>query len=370
MKPKRTALKPTRNPLFLAAMLGLAPLPLIAGVDDVDAPPFDRSQLAFFQPLPPHAGKDGQAPDEKMVTLGRQLFFESRISLNGEMSCNSCHTLDAYGVDHRPFSPGVKGELGGRNSPTVYNAAFHLAQFWDGRAADVEEQAKGPILNPVEMAMPAGGDVETILRSIPGYVASFGQAFPGENEPVNYDNLGRAIGAFERTLTTPGRFDKFLAGDDAALAAGEKQGLAVFVRTGCVACHSGPALGGHLYQKLGVVKPWPHLKDEGRSAVTGNEAEKFFFKVPSLRNIAETAPFFHDGSTPALGDAVTMMAEHQLGQKLSKPDADAIVAFLKALTGDLPKERIAKPELPADGAETPALMRALREKAVPTPPEG
>ncbi len=290
---------------------------------------------------------------EEKIALGRMLYYDTRFSKNHDLSCNSCHDLARWGVDAEATSPGHKKQRGDRNSPTVYNAAGHIAQFWDGREPDVEAQAKGPVLNPVEMAMPDEGRVLETIKSMPEYVAAFQKAFPDDAEPVTYDNFGKAIGAFERRLLTPGRFDAFLKGDDDALTDAEKKGLNLFVSTGCTTCHTGAYLGGHMYQKAGLVKPWPNEKDIGRAKVTGNDAEKFFFKVPSLRNIAKTGPYFHDGSVASLPEAVKMMAEYQLGKQLGDEDTQAIVTFLEALTGELPTDYIAKPELPASTDQTP-----------------
>lgn len=280
------------------------------------------------------------------------LFFDKRFSKNHDISCNSCHGLDTFGVDNQQFSPGHKKQLGGRNAPTVYNAALHIAQFWDGRAKDVEEQAKGPVLNPVEMAMPDEASVLKVINSIPEYVDAFKKAFPGDSA-VSYDNFGKAIGAFERKLVTPSKFDKFLAGDSAALSNAEKKGLNTFIEVGCFSCHNGPALGGNMYQKLGLVKAWPELKDLGRSAVTKNDAEKYFFKVPSLRNIEKTGPYLHDGSEKDLGALVSKMAEYQLAKKLTDDQVASIVTFLKTLTGTPDAEYIKEPKLPASTASTP-----------------
>jgi cytochrome c peroxidase len=260
--------------------------------------------------------------------------------------------LDKFGVDGEPTSPGHKGARGERNSPTVYNAALHLAQFWDGRAADVEEQAKGPVLNPVEMAMTSEAVVVSTIRSIPGYAEPFAKAFPGEESPITYDNIAIAIGAFERTLVTPGRFDAYLKGDGSALTAAEIEGAKVFVQTGCTTCHMGPLLGGQMYQKLGLVKPYDN-PDTGRFQVTNNEADKQVFKVPSLRNISKTAPYYHDGHVATLPEAVKLMASHQLGRDLTDEDTSKIVTFLDALTGELPKDRIVAPKLPESGPDTP-----------------
>lgn len=316
------------------------------------APALDKTLLGAFAPLP--EGYGVEAPSAAQVDLGRQLYFDERLSKNQDVSCNSCHDLARYGVDGEKTSPGHKAQRGGRNSPTVYNAAGHFAQFWDGRAKDVEEQALGPILNPVEMAMPDEASVLRVVRSIPGYVEAFQKAFPGQKDPVTYANLGVAIGAFERGLVTPGRFDKLLAGDASALTAAEQKGLQTFVSTGCAACHAGSLVGGAMYQKLGLVKPWPNVDDKGRSAITNNDAEAFFFKVPSLRNVAKTGPWFHDGSVGTLEEAVKLMASHQLGRELTDEATAEIVTFLGALTGELPTAYIEEPTLPPSGPQTPA----------------
>lgn len=300
---------------------------------------------SLFQALPAEMSSPTNPVTEAKIYLGRMLYFDPRLSLDQDLSCNSCHGLDTYGVDNQPTSPGHKGQRGSRNSPTAYNAALHVAQFWDGRAADVEAQAKGPVLNPIEMAMPDEATVVARLRAVPGYLAAFQAAFPGEADPISYDNMARAIGAFERRLVTPSPFDRFLAGDAAALDAAQLKGLQVFLDTGCAACHNGAGIGGGQFQKLGVVKAYP-TTDQGRVAVTGNEADRLVFKVPSLRNIDKTGPYFHDGQVTALPQAVQLMAEHQLGRTLSDADAQAIVDFLGSLTGPLPTDYIKPPVLP------------------------
>lgn len=312
-----------------------------------------RANQALFKPLPKDMSTPERPVEAARVALGRQLYFDTRLSKNHDIACNSCHQLDKYGVDNEPTSPGHKQVRGDRNSPTVYNAALHIAQFWDGRAADVEEQAKGPVLNGVEMAMPDEDYVLKVLKSIPGYETSFKAAFPKEEAPITYDNMATAIGAFERGLVTPSRWDKFLAGDDKALSEQELKGFNTFVDLGCHACHNGAAVGGASYQKLGAVKPWPNQADEGRSKITEDEKDKMFFKVPSLRNIEKTGPYFHDGKTASLEEAVKMMASHQLGKELTEPQMGDLMAWLKALTGELPTDYIAKPELPESGPETP-----------------
>jgi cytochrome c peroxidase len=316
------------------------------------APSLEEQAKAVFKPLPKaFESKDNPITKEK-VALGRQLFFEVRLSKNHDVSCNSCHDLAKYGVDGAPFSTGHKKQLGGRNAPTVYNAGDHIAQFWDGRAATLEDQAKGPVLNPVEMAMKDDASVVAVIESIPGYLPMFKKAFPGEEKPITYDNIAKAIGAFERTLVTPSKLDKFIEGDSKALNDAEKAGLAKFMEVGCTACHMGEGVGAGMYQKLGLVKPVPGLKDNGRFEATKKDADKGFFKVPSLRNIEKTGPYLHDGSVKTLEEAVTFMANYQLGKELKKEEVDSIVTFLKALTGPLPKDVKAPKPLPS-GKSTP-----------------
>lgn len=332
---------------ILALTFGLSAASAFAQVD------MSEAFLPMFQPLPASApAPDNELTDAK-IDLGRMLYYETRISKGGAMSCNSCHKLDAYGQDNLPFSPGHEGKLGGRSSPSTYNAAIHIAQFWDGRAPSVEEQAKGPVLNPVEMGAPSEEFVVKVLKSMPGYVEAFKAAFPGEADPVNYNNFGKAVGAFERKLLTPSNWDTFLKGDKAALTAEEKKGFATFAKTGCVTCHNGPGVGGMMYQKLGLVKSWPGLTDNGRADVTKNDGEKGFFKVPSLRNVTETAPYLHDGSVKTIEEMVKMMAEYQLGKQLADDEVTSIVTFLKALKGDIPTEYIKAPKLPESTADTP-----------------
>jgi len=316
------------------------------------APSLEEQAKALFKPLPKtFESKDNPITKEK-VELGRLLYFDVRLSKNHDVSCNSCHDLAKYGVDGEPTSTGHKKQKGGRNAPTVYNAGNHLAQFWDGRAATLEDQAKGPVLNPIEMAMKDEASVVAVLESIPGYLPLFKKVFPGQDKPITYDNMAKAIGAFERTLATPSKLDKFLEGDAKALSDAEKAGLAKFMEVGCTACHMGEGVGGGMYQKLGLVKAVPGLKDNGRFDVTRKDADKFFFKVPSLRNIEKTAPYLHDGSLKTLEETVAFMGTYQLGKELKKEEVDSIVTFLKALTGPLPKDVKAPKALPS-GKATP-----------------
>lgn len=281
-----------------------------------------------FAPLP--AVSTSQTNDAK-VKLGKKLYLDPKLSINDTISCNSCHGLDTFGVDNNPVSSGHDGSKGERNSPTVYNAALHFLQFWDGRAKDVEEQALGPILNPIEMGMPAEEDVVNKLKKDKEYTALFKAAFPEERDPLTYQNIGQAIGAFERTLLTPSRFDDFLKGSENSLNDAEVRGFKAFVENGCTVCHNGVGLGGNSFQKLGLVIPY-ETKDKGKAEVTKNAADNYFFKVPSLRNITKTAPYFHDGSVKDLKEAIRLMAKHQLGKDLTAEDIESIATFLQSLT--------------------------------------
>lgn len=284
----------------------------------------------FFEPLP-----ESIIDEEKnaaLIKLGKKLYLDPRLSVNDKISCNSCHDLNNYGVDNEPTSPGHEGKRGGRNSPTTMNAALHIAQFWDGRASDVEEQALGPILNPVEMGIPNKGSVVQKIQAIDEYQVLFAEAFSESKHPFNYNNIGKAIGAFERTLLTPSRFDDFLNGDEDALNRSEKKGLKKFMSMGCANCHNGVAIGGNSYKKIGLVEPY-ETEDMGRYEVTGLESDKKVFKVPSLRNIAQTGPYFHDGSVKSLDEAIKLMAKHQLGQDVGHGFVKHVKAFLGSLTG-------------------------------------
>lgn len=275
-------------------------------------------------------GSDKDTAD--LVSLGEKLYFDNRLSVNDSQSCNSCHNVKDKkgGVDNKPTSAGAFGKNGDRNSPTVLNAGFHIAQFWDGRAATLADQAKGPILNPGEMAMPSEKAVIEKLSKTE-YPELFAKAFPEEKEKLTYDNLAKAIAAFERTLKTSDRFDDWLKGDLKALSPAEEKGLATFIEVGCVGCHYGATLGGTSYRKLGERNEYK-TQDLGRYNVTKNEAEKFFFKVPSLRNILLTGPYFHDGSIATIEDAVKKMGYHQLNKELSDEEVKSIVTFFGALT--------------------------------------
>lgn len=308
--------------------------------------PVSPAELRLFAPLPAVMAPSGMERTPAQIALGRRLFHESVLSNGHDLSCNTCHALNGYGADGRKVSFGDLGHAGDRNAPSVYNAAGQVAQFWDGRSPNVEEQAKGPILNPHEMAMPDSSAVLAHMRSSADYRAAFAAAFPAEREPINYENVGKAIGAFERGLVTPSRWDRYLAGDHRALSADEQRGLATFIRVGCVSCHNGPYVGGLLFRKLGAVKPWPTAKDSGRYLVTKDPADLFVFKVPSLRNVDKTAPYFHDGSVASLDSAIRLMGHHQLGVDLSDAQVKDIHTWLSSLTGELPAAYIAQPPRP------------------------
>lgn len=294
----------------------------------------DRTKLAAFQPLPDNFFIAGKEPSPDLVLLGRRLFFETQLSADANMSCSTCHNVAKDGADEHKFSPGHKMHPVGRNSPTVFNAAGQVAQFWDGRAATVEEQALGPILAAGEMAMPDAETVVSVLKEDPTYVAEFTRAFPGEKEPLTFQNVGVAIGAYERTLATPSKWDEFLKGDDAALTDDEKRGLNTFIEVGCTGCHNGALLGGNNYMKLGLVRPWPNQSDVGRVAVTKNSSDSMVFKVAQLRNVTETGPYFHDASAASLGEAISLMGQHQLGKELTPEQVLDIADFLGSTKGN------------------------------------
>jgi len=309
----------------------------------------DKDLLAkaqmFFQPLPDNAPKDNNALTPEKIALGKKLYYDKRLSKNETISCNDCHNLETYGVDNEATSKGDDGEFGDRNSPTVLNAALHFVQFWDGRAEDVEEQAGGPVLNPIEMGIPDEDFLIERLSKIDEYGQMYANAFPGEDKPLSYVNTQKAIGAFERTLLTPSPFDDFLNGDYSALSDDQKAGLKSFMEVGCTTCHTGSLLGGNMYHKFGLFSDyWEHTGsekvDEGRFAETGNEVDKFMFKVPSLRNVEKTFPYYHDGSVDNMNEAIQIMAITQLNKDLTDIEVKNIGEFLKSLTGEIPKEAL------------------------------
>ncbi|MCX8086167.1 MAG: cytochrome-c peroxidase [Rhodocyclaceae bacterium] len=329
-----------KTPLFVAGVVLIATLLL-----GLIAPP-----LQPVVPAQPVASESGSAASGDIVTplpeppalpaakvaLGERLFKEPRLSRDNSLACASCHRLEAGGVDHRPVSIGVGGAVGNINAPTVFNSALQFAQFWDGRAATLEEQAAGPVHNPVEMAS-NWEQVIAKLSADEGYRQAFAALYP---DGITAANIVDAIATFERTLITPNaRFDRFLRGEQEALTALELKGWQRFRELGCASCHQGRLLGGNMFQKFGVLRDYFSGRpitaaDLGRYNVTRREEDRHVFKVPSLRNVALTAPYFHDASAADLPQAVAVMGRHQLGRDLSHEDIEAIVAFLHTLTGE------------------------------------
>jgi cytochrome c peroxidase len=309
-----------------------------------------------FKPVPATPPTlTGNAATPEKIELGKMLYFDPRLSASHAISCNSCHNVGLGGVDAEETSIGHHWQRGGRNAPTVLNAVFNTAQFWDGRAKDLEAQAGGPMVNPIEMASPKAHVAEQ-LAAIPGYIAAFKAAFPGEANPVTLANAQKVIAVFEATLITPNApFDKYLKGDAAALSAKQKSGLKLFMDKGCAACHNGINVGGGMYTPFGVVeKPDASLlppDDKGRFAVTKSPGDEYVYKVPTLRNIALTAPYFHTGKAWDLRQAIAVMGSSQLGAQLSDDETDRIAVFLESLTGEQPK--IVYPLLPPGVAATP-----------------
>ncbi|QLE85317.1 MULTISPECIES: cytochrome-c peroxidase [Shewanella] len=320
----------------------LTPISLAILASVITAPAVAKEPISIIEPV--------KITQPEKVELGKMLFFEPRLSASGFISCNSCHNLSTGGVDALPTSIGHNWQEGPINSPTVLNAEYNLAQFWDGRAKDLQEQAAGPIANPGEMAHTHSVAVETI-DSIPEYQQRFAAIYGKDS--VNLENLTDAIAEFEKTLVTPNSpFDQYLQGDKKAISDQAKNGYQLFKDRGCTSCHNGPAVGGTMYMKMGLVKPF-HTDNpaEGRIAVTGHEHDRMVFKVPTLRNIELTYPYFHDGATWTLEEAVNTMSDIQLGQQLSEQETADMVAFLKTLTGDQPQ--IVLPILPPSNANTP-----------------
>ena len=327
----------------------------------ISGPSFAADELmkaaqAQFKPIPATApALPGNPTTPAKLELGKMLYFDPRLSASHAISCNSCHDIGLGGVDVQETSIGHHWQRGGRNAPTVFNAVFNTAQFWDGRAKDLEAQAGGPMVNPVEMASPTAHVAEQ-LAATPGYVTAFHAAFPATASPVTLENAQRAIAVFEATLITPNApFDKYLNGDAAALSAAQKSGLKLFIDKGCAACHNGINIGGGRYAPFGVVeKPGASFlppEDRGRFMVTKTASDEYVFKVPTLRNIALTAPYFHTGKCWDLRQAVAVMGTSQLGAHLTEEEIDRITLFLNSLTGEQPK--VLYPQLPPAVAATP-----------------
>ena len=350
--------------LALGAAAALAPggfRPRLDRAGDDPARQLHRLALTYLPPVQIPA-PPSTTEHKARIELGRRLYFEPALSVNRSVSCNTCHPLDhfgagvgdvngavgdgcnvchlmdQFGMDGKPTSPGHDGRSGGRNTPSVYNAALHVAQFWDGRAATLEEQAGMSILDPLEMGMPDRAAVEERLREAGTYADLFAAAFPGADAGMTFSNATRAIAAFEATLITPSRFDRYAAGDLDALTPTELRGLSNFLELGCIPCHSGDSAGGKMYEPFGIFARYWDLTgspvpDEGRARATGRASDRHYFKVPSLRNVARTAPYFHDGSVEKLDDAVRIMGRAQLGVILTDGQVEDLVAFLKTLGG-------------------------------------
>lgn len=346
----------------LSVTISMAALNITWAADTIDVDTLQETAKNIFQPLPDEAKMNEANPitSKALIALGQKLYFEPRLSASRNISCNTCHNLSSYGVDNASFSLGVGAQAGGRNSPTVLNAALNASQFWDGRAHNVEEQAGGPLLNPVEMALPDEKTAVERIAEVPGYVSEFKEVFG--DEEVSFNRITAAIGAFERTLLTPSPFDAFLAGDKNALNEQQIRGLNLFVNRGCISCHAGVNLGGEHFQKFGLVEG-PYWKftgsaaqDEGRFQVTQAENDRFLFRVPTLRNVERTYPYFHDGSVYSLHDAIRIMGMAQLGFELPDEEIDDIAAFLASLTGEISAEARTLPILPKSEFKPRGLM--------------
>lgn len=270
--------------------------------------------------------------DKEKAMLGKQLYMDTSLSKDGKVSCNTCHDLKRYGVDNEIFSIGADGVLDEPfNSPTTFNSVFNFVQFWDGKAKNLADQAKNPFINPKEMALKDEAEVVKRVEANAKYKASFDKIY-GE---ITMQNITDAIAEFEKTLITPNApFDRYLNGDENAISSQAKRGWEAFKSNGCVACHQGQNIGGTMYQKIGIFEPYPNQENLGRYEITKIESDKMVFKVPSLRNVAKTAPYYHDGSIPTLDVCVQFMAYYQLGRFLDQQTVDDIVAFLESLTGE------------------------------------
>ena len=343
--------------LLLVATAG----PALAQSDGQQMAKIDDAQLIeqanqLFDPIPTDPPElEGNKVTQERVQLGKMLFFDPRLSASHAISCNSCHQMGLGGDDNQPTSIGHGWQRGPRNAPTVFNAVFNTAQFWDGRAEDLEQQAKGPVQASVEMANTPKRAVKT-LRSMPEYVERFEAAFPQDDPATTFDNMAKALEAFQATLLTPNsRFDLYMKGHEQALSPKQKRGLKEFISTGCVSCHNGVNLGGQGYYPFGLIeKPGADVlprDDKGRFRVTETASDEYVFRAAPLRNIAITQPYFHSGKVWSLENAVSLMGLSQLGQDLNEQEVDEITAFLRSLTGDQP--RVEYPVLPESTDQTP-----------------
>ncbi len=327
----------------------------LAVVSSVLAPAFEAHAFEALPSKPPVPADNPITPAK--VELGKQLYFDPRLSKDGSVSCNSCHNVMAGGDDNRPNSVGIKGQHGGRSAPTVWNSAFLSVQFWDGRAKSLEEQAKGPLTNPIEMGMDSHALVIERIKKIPGYVDGFKKAFPKDSD-ITIDHVAKAIATYERTLITTGSpFDRYLKGEKKALSASASRGMNLVQTVGCTSCHSGPNFAGPLlpegtpfFQKFPVFpgskydSQYELTKDGGRAEVTKNAADRGMWRVPTWRNVAVTAPYFHNGAVKTLDEAIRVMAKTQLNKDLKDEEVQDIRSFLESLTGKFPEQKM--PKLP------------------------
>ncbi|MDA8079694.1 MAG: c-type cytochrome [Nitrospiraceae bacterium] len=336
--------------LPFAAVIFLFVLSVSAFASDEEA--LIRKASQILGPLPASMPSAENPITPEKVRLGKLLFYEPRISIDGTVSCSKCHPLALYAADGLRKSVGHDCVENPRNDPTVFNAASQISEHWTGNRTSVEDQAKQAVTGPPAYGMPSYESAEKILRSYREYRDLFKAAFPSDREPVTIDNFAKAIGAFERTLVTPAPFDSYLKGEKAAMTEQQKRGLSAFMDQGCAGCHSSPFVGGQMYRKFGLFEPYRKYTksekvDDGRFAVTKKEADRYVFKTPVLRNVAMTPPYFHDGSVDGLSDAVWIMGKIQLGKDLPKEQVEDIVAFLRALTGKIPEEVMIVPVLPS-----------------------
>src|SRR5262245_32274737 len=307
--------------------------------------------LAMFRPLVLDGAAGTDPGISRQVNLGKLLYFEPRVSADGTVSCARCHQPALYGADGLPRSIGAEHRVHPRHAPTVLDAASQFVQHWRGDRTSVEDQAMQALIAPPSYGNPSYGAAIAKLKAISGYAALFAQAFPGQADPITPENWGRTIGAYVRTLVTPAPFDRFLGGDDTAMSPTARQGLRAFMQVGCASCHNGSGVGGTMYRKFGITEPYwnatgSHSVDKGRFDVTNDPADLYVFKVPTLRNVARTAPYFHDGAVTTLPEAVRVMARVQLGRQLTESQVTDIVEFLASLTGPLPNHFTTIPALP------------------------
>jgi cytochrome c peroxidase len=336
--------------LALGISLGFG---LVSAIRAAEEDSLLKDARRIFAALPQNFATAERPITPTLVQLGRALFFDPRMSVDGTASCARCHQPALYGADALAKSHGHHDRLNARNAPTVLNAALQVKQHWTGNREDVEDQATKALTGPASFGNPNFEAAMALLKAIAGYQPMFKAAFPSNSDPITPENWGKAIGAYERTLVSRSRFDEFIDGKIDVLSAAERQGLRAFIDKGCVACHNGGGVGGGDFRKFGVVEDYWRLTgsqdiDEGRALDTKKTEDKFVFKVPTLRNVAMTGPYFHDGSVASLEAAVRTMAKVQLGAVLSDNEARDIVAFLGSLTGPLPENFATAPVLPVE----------------------